>query len=62
MEDIQQIGADWVKDTLMRMKMGSVVGFDEIPIEVWKCLGDVGEWWLPNLFDNILGANKMSSE
>jgi hypothetical protein len=31
-----------VKDALRRMKMRKFVGSNEIPIEVWKCLGDVG--------------------
>ena len=30
-----------VNDALNRMKMRKVVGPDEIPIEVRKCLGDV---------------------
>lgn len=34
----------------------------EIPIEVWKFLGDMGVCWLANLFNKILSANKMPSE
>jgi hypothetical protein len=30
-----------VKDALKRMKRGKVMGPDEIPIEVWKSLGDI---------------------
>ena len=26
----------------LRMKIGKSMGLDEIPIEVWKCLDDVG--------------------
>ena len=41
------------------MKTGKVVVSKEIPIEVWKCLGDVGVCWLTNNFNNILSSNKM---
>ena len=34
----------------------------EIPIEVWKFLGNMGVCWLTNLFNKILSANKMPSE
>jgi hypothetical protein len=44
------------------MKMGNAVGLDEIPIEVWKCLGDVGIYWLTNFFNKILRGNKMPNE
>lgn len=30
---------------------------DEIPIKVWKCLGDVSICWLTNLFNKILHVN-----
>jgi hypothetical protein len=46
-----------VKDALRRMKMRKFVGSNEIPIEVWKCLGD-GVWWLTNIFYKILRVNK----
>ena len=50
-----------VKDALRRMKMGKL-GLEEIPSEVWKCLGDVGVWWLTNQFNKILSIHKMPSE
>jgi hypothetical protein len=30
-----------VKDALKRMKGGKAIGPDGLPIEVWRCLGDV---------------------
>jgi hypothetical protein len=42
--------------------MGNIVRLDEIPIEVWKGLGDMGVCWLTNLFNKILSVNKISSE
>ncbi|KAK9135564.1 hypothetical protein Syun_014894 [Stephania yunnanensis] len=37
-----------VKEALKRMKIGKACGPDEIPIEVWKCLGEIRLTWLTN--------------
>ena len=44
------------------MGTGKAVGSDDIPIEVWKCLGNQGISWLTNLFNIILKSKKMSDE
>jgi hypothetical protein len=49
-----------VKDALKRMKGDKAMGPDEIPIEVWKTLGDVAIVWLTKLFNIIFRSNKMS--
>ena len=36
------------------MKCGKVVGSDEIPVEVWKCLGQLGVVTLCKLFNRIM--------
>ena len=46
----------------LRMKIGKSMGLDEISIEVWKCLSDVGVRWLTNIFNKILSANKILSD
>ena len=51
-----------VRYTLRRMKMRKAMGHVEIPIEVWKCLGDMGVEWLTNLFNYILRVDKMPSK
>ena len=38
------------------------MGLDDIPIEAWKCLGEVGEIWLTRLFNKILMTKKMLDE
>jgi hypothetical protein len=48
-----------VKDALKRMKEGKVMGPDEIPIEVWRSLGDIAIVWLTKLFNLIFRSNKM---
>jgi hypothetical protein len=51
-----------VKDALKRMKEGKAMGQDEIPIEVWRTLGDVVIVWLTKLFNLIFRSNKMSNK
>ena len=35
-----------VRKALKQMKIGKATGPDDILIEAWKCLGEVGEIWL----------------
>jgi hypothetical protein len=51
-----------IKDTLKRMKGGKAMGLDEIPIKVWRSLGDVAIVWLTKLFNLIFRSNKMPDE
>jgi hypothetical protein len=44
------------------MSNGKAVGSDNIPIEVWKSLGDRGIVWLTKLFNKIIRKKKMSYE
>ncbi|QHN92504.1 LINE-1 retrotransposable element ORF2 protein [Arachis hypogaea] len=44
------------------MKNGRAVGPDNIPIEVWKGLGEKGINWLTKLFNEILRSKKMHDE
>ena len=41
------------------MKSGGVFGPDDIPVEVWKCLGEVAVDFLIRLFNRILEIHKM---
>nr|ABN08628.1 RNA-directed DNA polymerase (Reverse transcriptase) [Medicago truncatula] len=51
-----------VKEALKRMSNGKAVGPDNIPIEVWKSLGDRGIVWLTKLFNEIMKTKKMLDE
>ena len=51
-----------VREALKRMSSGKAVGPDNIPIEVWKSLGNRGIVWLTNLFNEIMRTKKMSDE
>ena len=43
-----------IERALRGMKCGKVVGSDEIPVEVWKCLGQLGVVTLCKLFNRIM--------
>ncbi|KAD3069016.1 hypothetical protein E3N88_36896 [Mikania micrantha] len=45
-----------------RMGRRKAVGPDDIPIEVWKCLGDEGLGWLTMLFNTILKTGNMPNK
>jgi hypothetical protein len=44
------------------MKGGKTIGLDEIPIEVWRSLDDVGTVWLAKLLNLIFRSNKIPNE
>ncbi|KAF3699103.1 hypothetical protein EXN66_Car014790 [Channa argus] len=46
----------------VRMKSGKAVGPDDIPVEVWKCLGEVAVGFLTSLFNKILDSEKMPED
>ncbi|KAM1668169.1 hypothetical protein COP1_047241 [Malus domestica] len=47
---------------LKKMKYKKAMGPDDIPIEVWKVLGETGITWLTDLFNRILKTKKMPNE
>ncbi|KAL0159816.1 hypothetical protein M9458_043541, partial [Cirrhinus mrigala] len=47
---------------MKRMKSGKVVGPDEIPVEAWRCLGEMAVKFLTRLFDEILESESMPEE
>ena len=44
------------------MKKGKVVGSDELPVEVWKCMGKRGIRFLTKLFNRLLMGEQMPEE
>ncbi|KAK3544187.1 hypothetical protein QTP86_008290 [Hemibagrus guttatus] len=49
-----KIRKDEVRKALKRMKSGKAVGPDDIPVEVWKCLGEAAVEFLTSLFNRVL--------
>ncbi|KAK3526686.1 hypothetical protein QTP70_031467 [Hemibagrus guttatus] len=44
------------------MKSGKAVGPDDIPVEVWKCLGEAAVEFLTSLFNRVLESERMPEE
>ncbi|KAK3574497.1 hypothetical protein QTP86_008387 [Hemibagrus guttatus] len=51
-----------VRKALKRMKSGKAVGPDDIPVEVWKCLGEAAVEFLTSLFNRVLESERMPEE
>uniref|UniRef100_A0A096M6T7 Reverse transcriptase domain-containing protein n=1 Tax=Poecilia formosa TaxID=48698 RepID=A0A096M6T7_POEFO len=61
-QEVAKISKDEVRKALKRMKSGKAVGPDDIPVEVWKCLGEPAVEVLTRLFDEILESERMPEE
>ena len=59
---LRRISESEVKESLKRMKLKKAVGPDGSPIEVWRCLREVGVRWLTNLFDKIWLTEKIPNQ
>ena len=51
-----------VKNALRRMKQGKAVGLDELPVEVWKCMGEMGIEFLTRLLNKLLVGETITKE
>ncbi|MCJ8736395.1 hypothetical protein PDJAM_G00258030 [Pangasius djambal] len=61
-QKVNKIRKDEVRKALKRMKSGKAVGPDDIPVEVWKCLGEAAVEFLTSLFNRVLESEKMPEE
>jgi len=59
---MRKISESEVKEVLKRMKSRKTVCPNGIPIDVWRCLGEVDVRWLTNLFHKIWLTKKMPNE
>ncbi|KAK3517623.1 hypothetical protein QTP70_013428 [Hemibagrus guttatus] len=53
-QKVDKIRKDEVRKALKRMKSGKAVGPDDIPVKVWKCLGEAAVEFLASLFNRVL--------
>ena len=60
-EEVNCISREEVKNALRRKK-SKAVGPDELPVEVWKCMGEMGIYFLTRLFNRLLVGERMSEE
>ena len=61
-EEVNCVSREEVKNALRRMKKGKAVGPDELPVEVWKCMGEMGIKFLTRLFNRLLMGEEMPEE
>ena len=59
-EEVICVGREEVKNALRRMKKGKAAEPDELPVEVWKCMGiKMGIKFLTRLFNRLLMSERM---
>ncbi|KAK3574104.1 hypothetical protein QTP86_003409 [Hemibagrus guttatus] len=61
-QKVDNIRKDEVRKALKRMKSGKAVGPNNIPVEVWKCLGEAAVEFLTSLFNRVLESERMPEE
>ena len=61
-EEVNCVSREEVKDALRRMKKDKAVRPDELPVEVWKCMGKIGIEFLTRLFNRLLIGERMPEE
>ena len=61
-EEVNCVSRDEVKNALRRMKKDKAVGPNELPVEVWKCMGKMGIEFLIRLFNRLLIGERMPEE
>ena len=58
-EEVNCVSREEVKNTLRRMKKDKAVGPDELPVEVWKCMGEMGIKFLTRLLNRLLMGERI---
>ena len=61
-EEVNCVSREEVKNALRRMKKGKAVGPDVLPVEVWKCMREMGIKFLTRLFNKLLMGKWMPEE
>ena len=61
-EEVNCVSRKEVKNAIRRMKKGKAVGPNELPVEVWKCMGKMGIEFLTRLFNRLLMGKRMPEE
>ena len=61
-EEVNCVSREEVKNAVRRMTKGKAVGLDELPVEVWKCMGKIGIEFLTRLFNRLLMGERIPEE
>ena len=60
--EMEKISKEEVRETMKRMKNGKAVGPDDIPVEVWKCLGEIALEFPTKLYNRTMESDRMPDE
>ena len=60
--EVESVSKDEVMENMQRMKNGKAVGPDDIPVEVWKCLGENALQFLTKLYNRTMESERMPEE
>ena len=60
--EVESISKEEVRENMQRMKNGKAVGPDDIPVEVWKCLGESALKLPTKLYNRTMESERMPEE
>ena len=60
--EVEKISKEEVRENMKRMKNRKAVGPDDIPVEVWKCLGEIALEFLTKLYNRTLESERKPEE
>ena len=52
--EVERISKEEMRENMQRKKDGKAVGPDDIPVEVWKCLGESALKFLTKLYNRTM--------
>ena len=61
-EEVNCVSREEVKNALKTMKKGKAVRPDELSVEVWECMGEMGIKFLTRLFNRLFMGERMPEE
>ena len=60
--EVESVSKEEVMEYMQRMKNGKAVGPDDIPVEVWKCIGESALKFLTKLYNRTMESERMPDE
>ena len=60
--EVESVSKEEVMENMQRMKNGKAVGPNDIPVEVWKCLGESVLKFLTKLYNRTMESERMPEE
>ena len=60
--EVESVSKEEVMDNMQRMMNGKAVGPDDIPVVVWKCLGESALKFLTKLYNRTMESERMPEE